>query len=94
MVLENKLNISSQVELSVAEERLSKQKAKHLFESGEIETIPVGTFAGLAFIHAYLFSDIYAFAGKIRDVNITKGNFRFAPIIYLIPIRTLNSVKS
>jgi cell filamentation protein len=83
MVLENKLNISSQVELSIAEERLSKQKAKHLFESGEIETIAVGTFAGLAFIHAYLFSEIHAFAGTIRDVNLAKGNFRFAPIMYL-----------
>ncbi len=83
MILENKLNINSQVELSIAEERLSKQKAKQLFESGEIETIAVGTFAGLAFIHAYLFSEIYAFAGNIREVNLAKGNFRFAPIMYL-----------
>ena len=83
MVLENKLNLSNQVELSITEERLSKQKAKQLFESGEIETIAVGTFAGLAFIHAYLFSEIYAFAGNIREVNLAKGNFRFAPIMYL-----------
>ena len=83
MILENNLNINSQVELSIAEERLSKQKAKQLFESGEIETIAVGTFAGLAFIHAYLFSEIYAFAGNIREVNLAKGNFRFAPIMYL-----------
>jgi cell filamentation protein len=83
MVLENKLNLSNQVELSVAEERLSKQKAKQLFETGEIETIEVGTFAGLAFIHAYLFSDVYEFAGQIRSVNLAKGNFRFAPVMYL-----------
>lgn len=83
MVLENKLNLSNQVELSVAEERLSKQKAKQLFETGEIETIEVGTFARLAFIHAYLFSAVYEFAGTIRSVNLAKGNFRFAPVMYL-----------
>ncbi|EQD39897.1 filamentation induced by cAMP protein Fic, partial [mine drainage metagenome] len=83
MILENKLNITDQIELAKAEERISKQKAKQLFDSGDIAKVEVGTFAGLSFIHAYLFEDIYAFAGKIRDVNIAKGNFRFAPLMYL-----------
>ncbi len=83
MVLENKLNITNQVELGRAEEKISKQKAKQLFESGEINKTPVGTFAGLAQIHKILFEDIYDFAGKIREVNIAKGNFRFAPPMYL-----------
>lgn len=83
MILENKLNITNQVELAKAEERLSKQRAKQLFDTGDIENVEVGTFAGLAFIHRYLFSDVYAFAGDIRDVNIAKGNFRFAPLMYL-----------
>lgn len=83
MVLENKLNITNQVELAKAEEKLSKQKAKQLFESGDINKIEVGTFDGLAKIHQYLFEDIYAFAGKVREVNIAKGNFRFAPLMYL-----------
>ncbi len=83
MTLENTLNITNQVELAKAEERISKQKAKQLFDSGDIAKVDVGTFAGLAFIHAYLFGDIYAFAGNIREVNIAKGNFRFAPVMYL-----------
>jgi cell filamentation protein len=83
MILENKFNITDQVELSRAEEKISKQKAKQFFETGEINTIEVGTFAGLAHIHQYLFEDIYDFAGKIRDVNIAKGNFRFVPAMYL-----------
>ncbi len=83
MVLPNKLNITSQVELAKAEEKISKQKARQLFESGDIDTVDVGTFAGLSFIHAYLFADIYDFAGQIRQVNISKGNFRFAPLMYL-----------
>ena len=85
MVLANKLNIASQVELNRVEEKLSKQKAKQLFESGDIHQVEVGTFAGLAHIHAYLFGDIYAFAGQMRDVNLAKGNFRFAPVMYLQP---------
>ena len=83
MVLGNKLHLTSQVELNRAEEKLSKQKAKQLFESGDIDHVEVGTFAGLAYIHAYLFGDVYAFAGQIRDVNLAKGNFRFAPVMYL-----------
>lgn len=85
MILKNKLNISDQVAQAKAEERISKQKAKQLFDSGDIHKVEVGTFAGLAFIHAYLFGEIYDFAGKIRDVNIAKGNFRFAPLMYLEP---------
>ncbi|MBF0429098.1 MAG: Fic family protein, partial [Magnetococcales bacterium] len=83
MVLPNKLNISNQIELNKAEEKLSKQKAKWLFESGDMNRIAVGTFTGLAQIHAHLFGDLYEFAGKIRDINIAKGNFRFAPLMYL-----------
>lgn len=83
MVLQNKLNITNQIELNKAEEKISKQKAKQLFESGEINRMEIGTFNGLAQIHAYLFGDIYEFAGKRRDVNIAKGNFRFVPLMYL-----------
>jgi cell filamentation protein len=83
MVLENKLNITNQVELGRAEEKISKQKAKQLFDTEEINKIEVGTFAGLAHIHRILFEDIYDFAGKIREVNIAKGNFRFVPLMYL-----------
>ncbi len=85
MILENKLNIDNQVDLAKAEERISKQKAKHLFDSGDISRVEVGTFVGLTFIHAYLFEDIYPFAGQVREVNIAKGNFRFAPVMYLKP---------
>ena len=83
MIRVNKLNITNQVELARAEERLSKLGAKQLFDTGDLEKVDVGTFAGLAFIHRYFFSDVYAFAGNIRDVNIAKGNFRFAPLMYL-----------
>jgi cell filamentation protein len=83
MVLQNKLNITNQIELNKAEEKISKQKAKQLFESGDINRMEIGTFTGLAQIHAYLFGDIYEFSGKLRDVNIAKGNFRFAPLMYL-----------
>ena len=85
MILENKLNITNQVELAKIEENMSKLKARQLFDSGDIAKAEVGSFAGLCFIHVYLFSDIYAFAGKIRDVNIAKNNFRFAPVMYLEP---------
>jgi len=83
MILVSKLNIADQIELAKVEEKISKQKAKRLFDSGDIHQVQVGKFSGLAFIHAYLFGDIYPFAGQIRDVNISKGNFRFAPVMYL-----------
>jgi cell filamentation protein len=83
MILENKLNIIDQIELAKAEEKISKQKAKQLFDSGDINKVAVGKFAGLTFIHAYLFEDIYPFAGKIRDVNIAEGNTAFARVMHL-----------
>ena len=83
MVLENKLNITNQIELNKVEEKLSKEKAKKLFDSGKINQIKAGTFAGLKQIHKFLFEDIYDFAGKMRNVNISKGNFRFASVMYL-----------
>ena len=84
-MLENKLNITDQIELSKVEEKLSKQKAKQLFDSGDINRVKIGTFEGLAYVHKYLFEDIYDFAGQIRTVNIAKGHFRFAPVMYLEP---------
>lgn len=83
MVLENKLGLTDSSELAREEERISKKKAVELFESGMIDTFDVGTFSALQKIHSYLFGDIYEFAGKIRTVNIAKGNFRFAPVMYL-----------
>lgn len=83
MILSNKLGITDQAELARVEEKISKTKALELFESGLLDTFEVGTFAGLAQIHRFLFSGIYDFAGQVRDVNIAKGNFRFAPVIYL-----------
>lgn len=83
MVLENKLGITGSPELAEAEERISKKKAAELFENGLLDTLEAGTFASLKAIHKYLFEDIYDFAGKLRTVNIAKGNFRFAPLMYL-----------
>ena len=83
MVLENKLGIKSELDLSHEEEKITKIKALELFESGALDKIQVGTFKGLAEIHKYLFEDIYNFAGKIRTENISKNNFRFASAIYL-----------
>lgn len=83
MILKNKLNIKSEIELAKKEEKISKLKAKKLYESGFFDTLKAGSFEGLSIIHKKLFEDIYDFAGKIRDVNISKGNFRFAPITYL-----------
>ncbi|EKQ3613736.1 protein adenylyltransferase Fic [Enterococcus faecalis] len=82
-MLENKLGIINQLELNRVEERLSKEKAKQLYDSGDIDRVEVGTFKGLSYIHNYLFKDIYEFAGKVRSQNISKGNFRFAPVMYL-----------
>lgn len=85
MALQNKLGLTDELELAREEERLSKQKALALYDTGLLNTFPVGTFAGLAMIHKYLFEDIYEFAGQMRTVNIAKGNFRFAPVMYLHP---------
>ncbi|PDX58224.1 cell filamentation protein Fic [Faecalibacterium langellae] len=85
MALQNKLGLTDELELAREEERISKQKALELYDTGLLNTFPVGTFAGLAMIHKYLFEDIYEFAGQMRIVNIAKGNFRFAPVMYLHP---------
>ena len=83
MVLENKLGITSSAELVCEEERISKKKAVELFESGTLDKLEPGKFASLQAIHKALFEDIYDFAGQLRTVNLAKGNFRFAPLIYL-----------
>ncbi len=83
MTLENKLGISDQTELAREEERLSKMRARELFEEGILNELTAGSVKSLFGIHRYLFQDIYPFAGKIRTVNISKGGFRFAPIMYL-----------
>ena len=83
MALENKLGITDSAELAREEERISKMRAIELFETDFLSTLHSGTFDALAKIHAFLFSDIYNFAGQIRTVNIAKGNFRFAPLMYL-----------
>ena len=83
MALENKLGLTDPAELARAEERISKAKARELFEKGLLDTFETGTFAGLCAIHKYLFDEIYDFAGKMRTVNIAKGGFRFAPVMYL-----------
>lgn len=83
MTLENKLKINDSSELAHMEEKISKRKALELYETGLMDSYEVGTFAGLAGIHKYLFDEIYDFAGEMRKVNIAKGNFRFAPVMYL-----------
>ena len=83
MALQNKLGITSSPALAEAEERISKKKAVELFENGLLDNLEPGTFATLKAIHEYLFDEIYDFAGELRTVNIAKGNFRFAPIMYL-----------
>ena len=83
MVLENKLGITEAVYLAREEERISKKKALELFEKGILDSLDVGKFDSLSKIHKYLFEDIYDFAGEIRTVNLAKGNFRFAPVMYL-----------
>ena len=83
MALENKLGLTSSADLAREEERISKKKAAQLFDRKLLDTFDVGTFAGIASIHKYLFEDIYDFAGELRTVNIAKGNFRFAPLMYL-----------
>ena len=82
-MLENKLGLTSSAELARMEEQLSKKKAVLLFEKGILDSLPAGKFFTLQAIHRYLFEDIYDFAGEIRKVNMAKGNFRFAPLMYL-----------
>lgn len=82
-MLENKLDLTSSTDLAREEERISKKKAAELFEKGILNQYKAGKFATLQAIHKYLFEDIYDFAGKVRDVNLAKGNFRFAPVMYL-----------
>ncbi|MCD8328128.1 MAG: Fic family protein [Ruminococcus sp.] len=83
MALENKLNITSSAELALEEEKISKKKAVQLFEDKLLDSLEAGTFSSLQAIHKYLFEDIYDFAGKVRTVNLAKGSFRFAPLMYL-----------
>lgn len=83
MALKNKFNITDSLELSLIEEKISKKKAIELFESGKLDRLQAGTFESLKEIHKYLFEDIYEFAGNLRTVNLAKGNFRFAPVMYL-----------
>ena len=83
MILENKLGITDPAELAREEERISKKKAALMFETGFLNTLDAGTYEALADIHRYLFDEVYPFAGKLREVNIAKGNFRFAPVMYL-----------
>lgn len=82
-MLENKIGLTSSADLAREEERISKKKAVELFEKGILDDLPAGVFSTLQVIHRYLFEDIYPFAGKIRSVNVAKGNFRFAPLMYL-----------
>ncbi len=83
MALENKLKINDSAELARIEEKISKSRAVKLFESNIVEEFEVGKFSGLAKIHKFLFDELYDFAGKVRTVNIAKGSFRFAPVMYL-----------
>ena len=83
MALENKLGLTNSASLAREEERISKKKAMGLFEKGILDNLPAGKFSTLQTIHKYLFGDIYDFAGELRTVNISKGNFRFAPLMYL-----------
>ena len=83
MVLQNKLGITESAELARQEEKISKKKALELFENGILNSLEAGSFETLSKIHKYLFDEIYYFAGEVRNVNIAKGNFRFAPVMYL-----------
>lgn len=83
MALENRIGLGDSAELAREEEKISKKKAVELFESGRLDAMQAGTFESLQMIHRYLFEDIYAFAGELRTMNLAKGNFRFAPLIYL-----------
>ena len=91
MALENKLGLTSSADLAREEERISKKKAVLLYESGQLDQLTPGTVSALQEIHRVLFEEIYDFAGKIRTVNLAKGNFRFAPVLYLES--ALNSIE-
>ena len=91
LILENKLGITDSLELARQEEKISKKKAVELFESGRLDSMQAGTVDSLKKIHQFLFEDIYEFAGEIRTVNLAKGNFRFAPVMYLQP--SLNHIE-
>ena len=91
MALENKLGLTSSADLAREEERISKKKAVQLYESGQLDQLTPGTVSALQEIHRVLFEEIYDFAGKIRTVNLAKGNFRFAPVLYLES--ALNSIE-
>jgi cell filamentation protein len=94
MILENKLNITDAVELARIEEKLSKTKAHKLFDSDFLANLEAGSFQTLAAIHEYLFEEIYPFAGKVRKENIAKGNFRFAPVMYLeVALKNINAMQ-
>ena len=94
MTLENKLGITDSSELAREEERISKKKALQMFEEGFLDKLNAGTFQSLSEIHKYLFEEIYEFAGKIRKVNIAKGNFRFAPVMYLeVSLKNIEKMK-
>ena len=84
-MFENKLRLTSQTELALYEEKISKKKSYELFEKGILDTLEPGKFSSLAKIHKHLFGEIYGFAGELRTVNIAKGSFRFAPLMYLEP---------
>ncbi len=93
MVPENKLGLSSSVELAHVEEKISKKKAAALFESGLLHQLEAGKFSSLQVIHKYLFDEIYEFAGELRTVNISKGSFRFASVLYLeSALRTIDDM--
>ena len=83
MILENKLNITDPAELAREEEKISKKRAKKMFDTEYLNTLDAGTFQSLKAIHKYLFEEVYEFAGEIRKVNIAKGNFRFTPLAYI-----------
>ena len=91
-MLKNKLGITNQIELADVEEKITKKKALELFETKKLSNIEVGTFKGLAEIHKYLFEDIYEFAGKIRNENISKSNFRFASAMYLKEVLNFDEI--
>ena len=95
MAIENKLGIYDAAELARIEEKISKKKAAELFGSDYFKNYKVGTFCMLAAIHKYLFEQIYDFAGKVRDVNLAKGNLRFAPVLYLhAAIENVEKIRS